>query len=67
VCVIDSGIQEEHRWLAPAMDSASSRCFLPGVAPDDVADYVIPKATERALLVPFSIQTPFPSLAKLRR
>jgi len=43
VCVIDSGIQEEHRWLAPAMDSASSRCFLPGVAPDDVADYVDPQ------------------------
>lgn len=40
VCVIDSGIQEEHRWLQPAIDAVSSRCFLPGVAADDVADYV---------------------------
>jgi len=43
VCVIDSGIQEEHRWLAPAIDSATSRCFLPGVEPNDVADYVGPQ------------------------
>lgn len=43
VCVIDSGIQEEHRWLAPAIDSQTSRCFLPGIAIDDVADYVDPQ------------------------
>jgi subtilisin family serine protease len=43
VCVIDSGIQEGHRWLEPAIDSATSRCFLPGVAADDVADYVGPQ------------------------
>ncbi len=43
VCVIDSGIQERHRWLAPAMDSANSRCFLPTAASDDVADYVSPQ------------------------
>lgn len=43
VCVIDSGIQEGHRWLAPAIDSTTSRCFLPGVAPDDVADYYSPQ------------------------
>lgn len=43
VCVIDSGIQEEHRWLKPAIDAATSRCFLPGVAVDDVADYVDPQ------------------------
>lgn len=43
VCVIDSGIEEGHRWLAPAVDSATSRCFLPGVAPDDVADYYAPQ------------------------
>jgi hypothetical protein len=43
VCVIDSGIQEGHRWLAPAMDSGNSRCFLPNVASDDVADYVSPQ------------------------
>lgn len=43
VCVIDSGIQQEHRWLAAAMDQATSRCFLPDAAPDDVADYVSPQ------------------------
>ena len=43
VCIIDSGIQEEHRWLAPAIDAATSRCFLPGVPPDDIADYVDPQ------------------------
>ncbi len=43
VCVIDSGIQEGHRWLEPAIDSDTSRCFLPGVQPDEVADYVSPQ------------------------
>lgn len=43
VCVIDSGIQEGHRWLAPAIDAATSRCFLPDHKPDDVADYVWPR------------------------
>lgn len=43
VCVIDSGIQEEHRWIEPAIDKASSRCFLPDREPDDVADYVSPR------------------------
>ena len=43
VCVIDSGIQEEHRWLEPAIDAATSHCFLPGIAADDVADYVDPQ------------------------
>ena len=42
VCVIDSGIQEEHRLLAPAIDHDASRCFLPGTPPDRVADYVRP-------------------------
>lgn len=42
VCVIDSGIQEGHVLLAPAIDSATSRCFLPGATPTDVADYVAP-------------------------
>jgi len=40
VCVIDSGIQEAHVLLRTAIDSASSRSFLPGVA--DVADHVSP-------------------------
>ena len=43
VCVIDSGIQEAHSWLAPAIDGSTSRCFLPDSAPDDVADYVSPQ------------------------
>lgn len=42
VCVIDSGIQEGHVYLAPAIDTATSRCFLPGATPIDVADYVAP-------------------------
>ncbi len=42
VCVVDSGIQEGHRWLAPAIDAASSRCFLPGVPATEVADLVRP-------------------------
>jgi Subtilase family len=42
VCVIDSGIQEQHYLLSPAVDVDSSRCFLPGVSPTDVADYFPP-------------------------
>ncbi|MCC7315428.1 MAG: S8 family peptidase [Planctomycetes bacterium] len=42
VCVIDSGVQEGHVLLAPAIDATSSRCFLPGKTPTDVADYVSP-------------------------
>lgn len=40
VCVIDSGIQEGHFWLEPAIDKASSSCFLPNSPATDVADYV---------------------------
>lgn len=43
ICVIDSGIQEEHLWIMPAIDKATSRCFLPDCEPDDVADYVSPR------------------------
>lgn len=43
VCVIDSGIQEAHRWLAPAVDTTTSHCFLPDERPGDVADYVSPQ------------------------
>ena len=42
VCVIDSGIQEEHVWLEPGIDKESSHCFLPEVSDSDVADYVHP-------------------------
>lgn len=40
ICVIDSGIQENHRWLSGAIDTKSSRCFIPEDASDDIADYV---------------------------
>lgn len=59
VCVIDSGIEEGHRWLEPAIDSETSRCFLPGVAADDVADYYPPQGhgtrVAGAVLYPDSI------------
>jgi len=42
VCVIDSGIQEEHRCLAPAILTADSRCFLPSKGADDTQDEVSP-------------------------
>ena len=42
ICVIDSGIQEQHYLIGPAIDEGSSRCFLPGVSETDVADYVRP-------------------------
>jgi len=40
VCVIDSGIQEQHLLLQPAIDQAASRCFLPDKTPTDVGDEV---------------------------
>lgn len=61
VCVIDSGIQEEHRWLAPAVDKAVSRAFLPDADPNDVADYVSPQGhgtrVAGAVLYPNAIPT----------
>lgn len=42
VCVIDSGIQEEHILLLPAIDRSTSHCFVPGKAAHDVADFVQP-------------------------
>ncbi|MBX3448205.1 MAG: S8 family peptidase [Planctomycetaceae bacterium] len=42
VCVIDSGIQEKHPLLDGAIDEETSRCFLPGESPSDVADYYQP-------------------------
>jgi hypothetical protein len=30
VCIIDSGIQEEHRLIAPAIDASTSRSFIEG-------------------------------------
>lgn len=40
VCIIDSGLQEGHLLLEPAIDKETSHCFLPGIASTDVADYV---------------------------
>jgi len=42
VCVIDSGIQEGHYLLQPAIDAATSHCFLPGENVNDVGDFVPP-------------------------
>ena len=42
VCVIDSGIQEEHPWLEPGIDKDTSHCFLPGIPITDIADRVRP-------------------------
>ena len=42
VCVIDSGIQEGHVLLEPAVDQDQSRCFLPNRPADAVADQVRP-------------------------
>lgn len=41
VCVIDSGIQEEHLLLEQAIDKESSHCFLPNTPATEVADYVV--------------------------
>jgi hypothetical protein len=42
VCVIDSGIQEEHILISPAIDAATSHCFLLGHPTNDVGDFVEP-------------------------
>lgn len=61
VCVIDSGIEEEHKWLEAAIDAPTSRCFLPNVPPEDTADYVNPQGhgtrVAGAVLYPGTIPT----------
>jgi hypothetical protein len=42
VCVIDSGIQEHHALIQPAVDESTSYCFIPGKQATDIADYVQP-------------------------
>lgn len=42
VCVIDSGIQEGHLLVQPAIDKLTSQCFLPNAGAGDVADHVSP-------------------------
>ena len=44
VCVIDSGIQEAHILIQPAIDHVTSHCFLPGKNSNDVGDFVRPAA-----------------------
>lgn len=40
VCVVDSGIQEGHRLLHPAIRADKSICLVPGKAANDTADEV---------------------------
>jgi hypothetical protein len=42
VCVIDSGIQEGHLLLQPAIDGTESFCFVKGKTETDVGDFVRP-------------------------
>lgn len=42
VCVIDSGIQQGHIFLQPAVDQTTAYCFVPGKATTDIADHVQP-------------------------
>ncbi len=42
VCVIDSGMQEDHVYLQPAILASEARCFIPGESETDTADYVSP-------------------------
>jgi len=40
LCIIDSGIQEDHRLLQSAILTEDSYNFLPNESPSDIADYV---------------------------
>ncbi|EMO07872.1 peptidase, S8/S53 family [Leptospira borgpetersenii str. Noumea 25] len=40
ICIIDSGIQENHRLIKDAMKAADSECHIPNFSQNDVADYV---------------------------
>lgn len=40
VCIVDSGIQEGHRLLRPAIKAAKSICLVPGKAADEISDEV---------------------------
>jgi hypothetical protein len=42
ICIIDSGIQERHPFLVDAIDTQSSRCYIPTKKSTDVGDYVPP-------------------------
>lgn len=59
VCIIDSGIEEGHRWLAAAIDRTTSRTFIPGADPAAIADEVSPRGhgtrVAGAVLYPSSV------------
>jgi hypothetical protein len=59
ICVIDSGIQEAHKYLAPAIFSADSVCLIPGVSSvnDEVAGGGHGTRVVGAILYPNSIPT----------
>jgi len=40
ICVIDSGIQEDHIWIEPGLYKPGSYCFVPKESTTDTADYV---------------------------
>ena len=42
ICVVDSGIQENHVLLRAAIDAQTSHCFLVGHPPEEVQDLVRP-------------------------
>jgi hypothetical protein len=42
VCIIDSGLQEAHPFLAAAMELGRSMSYVPGTLVTDIADYVAP-------------------------
>jgi hypothetical protein len=59
VCVIDSGLQEQHPIITSAILASDSFCYVPGVASTDVADQVHPSGhgtrVAGAVLFPDSI------------
>lgn len=59
VCVIDSGVQEGHRFIQPAIDTTNSRCYLKHT--NDCSDFV-PEGghgtrVAGSVLYPFGIPT----------
>lgn len=59
VCVVDSGVQQGHRFLAPALENAASRSFVPDSP--SVADLFLPSGhgtrVAGAILYPREIPT----------
>lgn len=59
ICVIDSGIQERHRYIQPAIDTTNSHCFLNNTT--DTSDFVAGGGhgtrVAGAVLYPYGIPT----------